>query len=275
MLNISSADSVSIAQVGNTPGYDGHCLRAFAYFAEQMPDIDPNSVASINSIKVKYAGLRQDSKAPTFALTYQGTAYTLMKNLGWSKDKAEAVETAFKGLYQESIDWVQNKLQQANKDGYVTLAFGLRLRTPMIKKVRWNTSSVPKEAIAEGRTAGNALGQGYGLLNNRAGIELQEKTLASPYRTLILPCAHIHDAQYFLCVEDLGAVEWLNRELPKAMEWQELPEIQHPEVKLGGSLDIFYPDWSAAVTLPRGAPASVIADHCAEHARKLEEKQAA
>lgn len=33
-----------------TDGYDGHCLRAYAYFGDQMPDIDPTSVASINSI---------------------------------------------------------------------------------------------------------------------------------------------------------------------------------------------------------------------------------
>ncbi len=50
-----------------TDGYDGHCLRAYAYFGEQMPDIDPDVVASINSIEKKYKDLRGESKAPTFA----------------------------------------------------------------------------------------------------------------------------------------------------------------------------------------------------------------
>ena len=47
-------------------GYDGHCLRAHAYFGDQMSGID-DSVESINSIEKKYPKLRQDSKTPTFA----------------------------------------------------------------------------------------------------------------------------------------------------------------------------------------------------------------
>lgn len=63
----NSVFSVNFA--GKTEGYDGHCLRAFAYFKNQMPDINGNSVESINSISWRYAALRQNSKAPTFALT--------------------------------------------------------------------------------------------------------------------------------------------------------------------------------------------------------------
>ena len=69
MLELSSSDEVSIVQAENTLGYDGHCLRAYSYFGDQMPDIDPNSVESINSISVKYPKERQESKSPTFALT--------------------------------------------------------------------------------------------------------------------------------------------------------------------------------------------------------------
>ena len=58
----------SAREVGNTSGYDGHSLRAFSYFEDQLPDID-TSVSSINSISTKYKGVRQESKAPTFALT--------------------------------------------------------------------------------------------------------------------------------------------------------------------------------------------------------------
>ncbi len=56
----------SVVVAGNTDGYDGHSLRAYAYFGDQMPDIDPNSVESINSISKKEGALRQQSKAPTF-----------------------------------------------------------------------------------------------------------------------------------------------------------------------------------------------------------------
>ena len=75
-LSITSNDQFTIKQTGKTPGYDGHSLRAYFYFKDQMPDI-VDTVESINSIEDKYPKLRQASKAPTFALTYGGTIYTL------------------------------------------------------------------------------------------------------------------------------------------------------------------------------------------------------
>ena len=81
-----------------TDGYDGHSLRAQTYFADQMPDIDPTSVDSINSIQDKYPELRRRSKGPTFALQYMGTAYTLHKRTGFSMDQAIKIEKAFHEL---------------------------------------------------------------------------------------------------------------------------------------------------------------------------------
>jgi hypothetical protein len=37
------------------------------------------------------------------------------------------------------------------------------------------------------------------------------------------------------------------------MSWQELPEIQHPTVKLSGEVDLHYPSWKYKYTLPNGA----------------------
>lgn len=56
-----------------TDGYDGHCLRAFYYFPERLPGI-METVESINSIKKVFPEVRQDSKAPTFALTVSALA---------------------------------------------------------------------------------------------------------------------------------------------------------------------------------------------------------
>ena len=47
--------------------YDGHCLRAYYYFGDQMVNINLDDPKSINSIATLYAELRQESKAPTFA----------------------------------------------------------------------------------------------------------------------------------------------------------------------------------------------------------------
>lgn len=210
-------------------------------------------VHEINSVQHIYKDLRFESKAPTFALTYQGTFHTLMKNLGWDKDKAIAVEKLYHELYQISDAWVAAKLDQASKLGYVTVAFGLRVRTPLLKQVIRGTSKTPYEAEAEGRTAGNALGQSWCLLNSRASVEFMAKVRASQHRTDIKPCAHIHDAQYMLVKDDIDVVMYANEHLVKAVQWQDHPDIANDEVKLGGEFSIFWPSWADDITIPNYA----------------------
>lgn len=236
-----------------TDGYDGHSLRAYAYFTDQMPDIDPSSVESINSIQEKYKPLRQESKVPTFLLTYAGTYKGMMEQCGFNLEKAQNIEQRYHELYEASDRWVATKLDEATKTGYVTIAFGLRLRTPKLAQVIRGTSKTPYEAEAEGRSAGNALGQSWCLLNSRAWSETMAKVRKSPYRTMIRPCAQIHDAGYALVKDDVGALLYLNKHLVKAVQWQEHPDIAHDEVKLGGKLGIFYPNWKHEITIPNGA----------------------
>ena len=252
-------------------GFDGHCLRAAYYFRDQCPEIDLDDPASVNTIKKKYPELRQDSKGPTFLLTYGGTYHGMMSNLGWEEEKAKAIEKGYHDLYQESDAYVQSRLQQASKDGYVEVAFGLRVRTPLLKQVMFGSSKMPYEAAAEGRTAGNALGQSYGLLNNRAAVAFWQKVWESKHRHNILPVALVHDAIYMLIKDDVEVVEWANRELINAMRWQELPEIQHPTVKLGAQLDIFWPNWSNAITLPNDITRQEIIDICEKAKLKITE----
>lgn len=236
-----------------TDGFDGHCLRAYTYWPEKMPDIDPSSVNSINSIAKLYPEDRNDSKAPTFALTYQGTWLTLVRNCGFSDEVAKSIEDRFKDLYKVSIDWVSDKLNQATKDGYITIAFGLRLRTPLLGQVIRGTKATPAAAEAEGRTAGNALGQSWCLLNSRAGSEFMGKVRKSEHRLSIKPCAQIHDAGYFLMKDCIEVILYANTHLVTAVQWQAHPDIYHPDVKLGGSLGLFYPNWTTEITIPNGA----------------------
>ena len=252
----------SIEKVSRTTGYDGHSLRAFAYFGSQMPDII-DTVDSINSIQELYPVFRQESKAPTFALTYQGTYFTLMANCGFSEEKAKSVEQRYHELYFVSDQWVDKKLEQATKDGYITAAFGLRIRTPLLGKVVWGTSNMPYEAKAEGRTAGNALGQSWCLLNNRAANEFMERVWASKYAYLIRPAAHIHDAQYYLVPDDIEVVKWVNDNLVECVQWQDHPDIYHDEVKLGGELSVFHPSWANDISLANGADENQILETCA------------
>jgi DNA polymerase-1 len=212
----------------------------------------------INSIQELYKELRQESKVPTFALTYDGTYNTLMTGSGFSLEKAKLIEARYHELYKVSDAWVSAKLDQACKDGYVTVAFGLRVRTPLLKQVIRKTSKTPYEAEAEGRSAGNALGQSWCLLNSRAGMEFMGKVRQSEHRLAIRPSAQIHDAQYFIIRDDIRAIEYTNEHLVQAVQWQQHPDIAHDEVKLGGELSIFYPNWSKEITIPNGARAPEI-----------------
>ena len=217
----------------------------------------------VNRIQNEHKDLRQMSKAPSFAMQFLGTYLTLMKNLGWSESQAKGVEANYKKLYQESIDWVNAKIEEAHTKGYSEGAFGLRIRTPVLAQTIYGAAKLPKEAAAEARTLGNAIsGQSYGLLNNRAAVEFMQKVWASKYRYDILPVALIHDAAYFVIRDDVEVVEWTNRELIKAMQWQELPEIKHPVVKLSANLDIFWPNWSNPITLPNGTNQQEIVGLC-------------
>ena len=243
-------------------GFDGHCLRAAYYFKDQLPHINVEDPQSVNSIKTTHPELRQESKAPTFLLTYGGTYHGMMSNLGWGEEQSKAIEKGYHDLYKESDEYVQRRLQQASKDGFVTVAFGLRVRTPLLKQVVLGASGTPYEAAAEGRTAGNALGQSYGLLNNRAAVAFFKEVWASPYRLDILPVALIHDAIYVLIRDDVRVVSWANAKLIEAMKWQELTEIQHPTVKLGAALDLFWPSWAEATTLPNDATQEQILSLC-------------
>lgn len=252
-----------------TDGYDGHSLRAFAYFGDQMTGIIDGNVASINSIQTLYKGLRQESKAPTFALTYQGTYRTLMTNCGFPEAKARMVEEKYHALYEVSDQWVNQKLDDAMRDGYITAAFGLRLRTPLLKQVIRGTRKTPHEAEAEGRTAGNALGQSWCLLNSRAGSEFMGKVRKSAFRLTIKPCAQIHDAQYFLIKDDIDAIMYANDNVVQACQWQNHPDIAHPDVKLGGTFSIFYPTWDKEFDIPNNASADQIYQAVQEHMDKL------
>lgn len=235
-----------------TDGYDGHSLRAYAYFGEQMPDI-VDTVESINSIQEKYKHLRGDSKAPTFLLTYGGTYMGLMKNCGFSEEKAKTTEKRYHDLYTVSDAWVQAKLDEAAKTGYVTAAFGLRVRTPLLAQVLRGTCKTPYEAEAEGRTAGNALGQSWCLLNNRAGSEFMRKVRTSEFRLDIRPSIHIHDAQYFMIRDNMDTLQFTNKHLVDAVNWQNHPDIAHPDVGLGGELSLFYPTWANEIVIPNHA----------------------
>lgn len=237
---------------------------------EEISDRDA-LVEIINSIKKTHKDLRQMSKGPTFALTYNGTHKALMDIFGFTKEEALSVEKKYHELYKESDEWVAERMRQAAIHGYVTVAFGLRVRTPVMHQCILGLRATPKEAEAEKRTAANACGQSYGLLNSRAGVEFLSKVRKSKYRLSIRPVAQIHDAQYFLIKDDEETLLWSNKNLVEAVAWQDDPAIYHPEVKLGGEFSIFWPDWAHELSLPNNLTSENLRKLTAEYINQVSE----
>ena len=252
MLEIKTSDDLSIVQVENTKGFDGHCLRAAYYF--NIPNIDLNDPVSVNAIKDSHPQERQDSKAPTFALTYAGTWATLVKNCGFTEATAKSIENNYHVLYKASDEWLEDQLKLCCDKGYATVAFGLRIRTPLLARSILGNSKTLREASAEARSVGNAIsGQSHGLLNNRAAIAFMQRVWTSKHKYSVFLVSLIHDAIYLIMKDDIEVVTWVNQALTEEMAWQELPEIAHPDVKLSAELDLHHPDWSHAITLPNAA----------------------
>ena len=90
------------------------------------------------------------------------------------------------------------------------------------------------------------------------------------YRYDIRPCAQIHDAQYFMVRNDINVIKYVNKHLIDAIKWQDDPEIWHDEVKLGGELSIFYPNWAKECVIPNDATEEMIMEAVANHQKKLE-----
>ena len=206
-------------------------------------------VEIINSIKNSHKDLRQRSKGCTFALTYAGTWMTLVKNFGFTEEEAKHIEKQYHDLYKVSDQVIARRLEEASRKGYVEVAFGLKVRCPKMYQSIMGDRATPKEAEAEKRTAGNAIGQSFGLLTNRAGIEFNSLVRNSKYKLMVKPMIMIHDALYYLIRDNTELVLWVNKNLSNAVKWQDEPQIRHDKVHLSGELSIFYPDWAHELSL--------------------------
>jgi len=225
-----------------TEGYDGHSLRAYYYYPEYIKN-KIETPESINSIAQDHPDLRQDSKPITFALTYLGTYTTLMRNCGLSEADAKRIEENYHKLYAVSDKYIQKKLEQAAKDGYIVGAFGFKLRAEILKSVLISKHNTPHQIQKMLRTLGNMLGQSYGLLNSRAANEVMEATIKCDIVERVYPIAQIHDAQYYIVDNDPKLIAQFAKILEKAVSWQDLPELQQDPVKISGTAQISYDSW--------------------------------
>jgi DNA polymerase I len=206
----------------------------------------------INSIAQKYPDLRTKSKAPTFALAYDGTWHTLHKRAGFPKDQAKIIEKAYHDLYKVSGEFSNKNKAFMEAHGYIECAFGLKIRTPIIAQCVLGARSTPYEAEAEGRSANNAVTQSWGMLLNRAIIATDRRIEAAGYGTSILPINMIHDAGYFLVRNTPEHIKFLNDTLIEEMQWNDDDKIRSADVPMTASLQLG-PSWDKLTELKNNA----------------------
>lgn len=212
-----------------------------------------------NSIAGKYPIVRQNSKGPTFALQYLGTAYTLHKKNGFPMEQAIEIEKSFHELYAVSGEFNKRNIAFMEKYGYIECAFGLKLRTPIISQCVLGNSKTPYEAEKEARSANNAVTQSWGMLLNRAMNATNARIEKAGYAMGILPCNMIHDAGYFLVRDTPEHVKFLNDVLIEEMEYNNIDEIRSTDVPMKASLDIGK-SWDKLTSLPNKASLEEIRD---------------
>jgi DNA polymerase-1 len=55
-------------------------------------------------------------------------------------------------------------------------------------------------------------------------------------------------------------LKWVNENLIPEMEWDELPELKHDQIKLGGNLIVYSPNWATELAIRNGASYGEIGD---------------
>ena len=90
------------------------------------------------------------------------------------------------------------------------------------------------------------------MLINRTATAIINKIIDSEYYDRIFPCNTIHDAIYFMWLNDNKVTQWLNNNLIDEMRWNDHPTIKSDDVPMEANLDIGI-NWAEQYTLPNNA----------------------
>lgn len=104
-------------------GDDLHCAFARVLYPE-LKDLSDEEI--IKNHKQK----RSSAKAPRFAFSYGGSAFTIHQNEGIPLEEAYKIETAFKELHSGLYTWGNKVFEESVKNGYIESADGWKLQLP-------------------------------------------------------------------------------------------------------------------------------------------------
>lgn len=243
-----------------TRGFDGHSLRCHAFFGDELKehldmDLDPEDPESINRIQDEAPYWRQASKPVGFLKQYGGGAGKILETVKRESGKlklpiivdmarANEISDKYDELYSGLAKFAEQNTRNAKRDGYITGAFGLRLRTPRIG------SKDSGLASSEARSSSNAVTQSWGMITSRAMNAMQQSIEADGMTNQVRIINQIHDCNYFLIRDNVEAVSYANALVTKEMsEWHFIPGHA---IGLPSELDIG-PTWADQHTLKNDA----------------------
>ena len=94
-------------------GFDGHSVRALAFFPDDLPDLDPEDVEQVNSIERDYPEIRQNAKPISFLKQYGGGVGKIQQVLKCSKGRAQQISDAYDELYVGFAKFAQHNTSNA------------------------------------------------------------------------------------------------------------------------------------------------------------------
>lgn len=104
-------------------GADLHCLLARVLFPE-IENLTDEQIVKDHKDK------RNASKAPRFAMSYGGNAFTIHMNEGIPLKRAQEIEDGFKNLHSGLYAWGDRVFNASIKTGYIDSVDGWKLRLP-------------------------------------------------------------------------------------------------------------------------------------------------
>lgn len=120
-----SGDKAMTASV--VDGADLHCLLARVLFPE-LEELTDEEIIKDHKDK------RSAAKAPRFAMSYGGNAFTIHMNEGIPLKRAQEIENGFKELHSGLYAWGEKVFQEAIKVGYIESADGWKLKLPYFEE---------------------------------------------------------------------------------------------------------------------------------------------
>lgn len=226
---------------------DGHSLNALGYFREKIAklmhltgDTPTDATAFMQLVdegNPEAKSIRQDSKAPTFGLSYGAYPPKVAATLKIPLDEAQEIFNNYHNvLYPGITNYRENYvLQYAMEHGEIHLGLGFMLRT-----------DDPGRDI---RTLANATCQFWSILTALTINKMHQLIDQMGYEEDVKVVSTIYDSIYLEVTEDPKIVKWVNDNLIETML---VDFMEDQTIHNDAQCDIGY-NWADMTTIPNNA----------------------